>query len=182
MVMARQFGSGQLARGMLGLALVGGLVAGAWRVAPAAQAAPAHRQASATAGKLMLNVEAIGTRMAPANHTLTAVSSGQAIRIVLYVYFTGLSHPVRAHVELSIAHGGRQLYLSRGDYTVTRASVGGQPQGWRWFWSTVGPCSPSVAATGRPECLPRTPGRYTVQGMIESGGDQHGEGSYLTVR
>jgi hypothetical protein len=146
---------------------------------PSALAASGH-QGSATVSKIMLHAEPIGGKFAVTNASLSHIHVGQRIRIVLYAYVVGVTHPATAHVELAISHGGNQLFLSRSNFTVSKASLGGSTAGWRWFWNDVRYCRAGSKADGRPGCLPRTGGRYTVTGSIEMNGRQMGAGFYLS--
>jgi len=171
------------ARAMVGLILLLGAGLMIPRLAARPALAAAAHQSDPAMTKLRLTAEPAGMKMAPTNHSLTTVNPGQTFRIVLYAYFT---HPVSAHIELAIAHNGRQLFLSRGNFAVTKSSLGGTTQGWRWFWAGVQPCAPAAPSTGRPGCLPRAAGRYTVTGTIRFRQrrvlDEVGAGFYLTVR
>jgi hypothetical protein len=134
---------------------------------PAPVLASGLRQAAPTFSTVLMHVERPETRIDAGNASLTQISAGQRVRIVMYVRVAGLTRPTQVGATLRIQGGGKLLFYSTGTFTVSRATLGGFSNGWLWFQNRVPPCGGGL----RPRiCLPPVPGRYTVSGIFGMGG------------
>jgi hypothetical protein len=147
--------------------------------------AAAARSSAPSVTALALHVESAGLKFAPTNASLSRVGATQPIRVVLYTSFAGVVRPFTVGVGFTVSHGGKTLIVSRTNFVVSPASLGGSSQGWRWFWNTLRRCgtggaTPGVVRVGPPECLPGQSGRYTVQAVLTFGASHLGQSTTFT--
>jgi hypothetical protein len=117
--------------------------------------------------RLMLRVENPAAKLNLQTPALRQVRLGASARLVVYAYITGLKPGTTAHVGLMVSGQGQMYFFAYGPSKL--AKITGTHPGWRWFWSTIHPCTTAPTPGVRPECLPQTPGRYRLSAAIDLG-------------